>query len=335
MDAILPTARLLWLRPGPRSQSRLALIEYSLRKRIERWGLRHLDWLNRVGARFTVRDLYGAPGDTLLAAIVARQIKQHWPRLRLNFITKNPDLVQHDPHLSQINAAPGWLSLDFWYYELQTTRDTRTNLLAPTFAALGLNNGAYRGKVYLTEAERVAAREKLAGLARPLIAFNTLSAQPVKNWPVAQWLKLIPELARRGTLVHLGDGREPALPQTKNFTGSLSKRESMALLAECDLFVGPVTFLMHAANGLDVPAVVIFGGSHTPANSGYAENINLYAELPCSGCWLSGHPGSECPNNLACMAAISPAAVLAAVDDMRANQSDHLEKKFATVTIQP
>jgi hypothetical protein len=314
----LPTARPIWLRPGPRGQSRPALLAYSLRKRMERWGLRHLSWLNRARARFSVRDLYGAPGDTLLAAIVARQLKERWPGLRLNFITKNPDLVQYDPNFSQINAAPGCFGLDFWYYDLQTRRDIQTNLLAPTFVALGLDEGEYRGCVYLTRAERAVAREKLAGLARPLIAVNTLSAQPVKNWPLAQWQALAPELARRGSLVHLGDGREPALPGTKSFTGKSSKRESMALLAECDLFVGPVTFLMHAANGLDVPAVVIFGGSHTPENSGYAANLNLYAELPCSGCWLTGHPGSECPHDLACMAAITPGTVLTAVDEMLA-----------------
>jgi len=324
-----PTARPIWLRPGPRGTSRVALGAYSLRKRMERWGLRNLGLLNRLGARFSVRDLYGAPGDTLLAAVVARQIKERWPGLRLNFVTKNPDLVLHDPNLSQINAAPGWFGLDFWYYDLQTRRDTRTNLLAPTFVQLGLAEGVYRGRVYLTAAERAAAREQLAGLARPLIAVNTLSAQPVKNWPLAQWLALTPELQKRGSLVHLGDKREPALSGAKSFTGRATKRESMALLAECDLFVGPVTFLMHAANGLDVPGVVIFGGSHTPANAGYAANVNLYAALPCSGCWLTGHPGSECPHELACMAAITPAAVLAAVDGLLAQPREALFEKSA------
>ncbi len=334
MKPNLPTARPIWLRPGPRDQSRLALAAYSLRMRIERWGRRHLDWLNRLGARLTVRDLYGTPGDTLLAAIVARQLKERWPGLRLNFITRNPDLVQHDPNFAQINAAPGLFSVDFWYHDLQSRRDPHTNILAPTFAALGLATGEYRGRVYLTEAERAIAREKLAGLVRPLIAVNTLSAQPVKNWPLAQWRALAPELARRGSLVHLGDAREPALPGTRSFAGQTSKRESLALLAECDLFIGPDTFLMHGANGLNVPAVIILGGSRTPANLGYSENINLYAELPCSSCWLTGHPGSECSHELACMASITPGAVLAAVDELLMRPRGGV-KKSATVNLQP
>lgn len=314
--ALPPPARAIWLRPGPSNNSRLGLISYSLRKRAERWGLQNLAWLNRLHARFTLRDLYGSPGDTLLAAIVVRQLKERWPGLRVNFITKNPDVVQHDPNIAQINATPGPFGIDFWYYDLQTRRDKHLNLLAPTFSALGLSNAIYRAQVYLTDAERAAAREKLAGLPRPLIAVNTLSAQPVKNWPLEKWRQIIPVLAKRGSLVHVGDSREPALPQVKNLTGTLTKRESMAILGECDLFLGPVTFLMHAANGLNVPSVIIFGGSHTPANSGYAENINIYTELPCSGCWLSGHPGSECPHDLACMTAITPAAVIAAVDEI-------------------
>jgi len=316
METKLNTARTIWLLPGPGGNSRGALLAYSLRKRIERWGLRHLSWLSFFGARFTIRDLYGAPGDTILAAAAARQLKERWPRLQINFITKNPDLVQYDPNFAQVNSPPTPFSLDFWYYDLQTRKDTTTNLLAPTFAALGLENGVYRAKVYLTDDERQAARDKLAGLPRPLIALSTLSAQPVKNWPEDRWRQLIPELAKRGTLIHLGDKREPAFPQVKNLAGQLTKRESMAILGECSLFVGPVTFLMHAANGLDVRAVVIFGGSHTPANAGYAENINLYTQLACSGCWLTGHPGSECPHDLACMTAISPANVLTAVDEI-------------------
>jgi len=332
-----PPARAVWLRPGPRNSSRTALISYSLRKRAERWGLQNLGWLNRLHARFTLRDLYGAPGDTVLAATIARQLKERWPGLQINFLTKNPDLVQYDPHLAQINAAPGIFGVDFWYYDLQERRDTRTNILTPTFSALGLDHAEYRARVYITEGERAAAREKLAGLSRPLIALNTLSAQPVKNWPQSNWRQLIPSLAQRGSLIHLGDAREPVLPHVNNFTGSLSKRESMAVLSECELIIGPDSFLMHAANGLDVPAVVIFGGSRTPANLGYAENINIYTELSCSGCWLTGNPGSECPNELACMTAITPAAVLAAVDELlgRPKLKNHEQAASRAANSQP
>ncbi len=306
------------MRPGPLSQGWTGRVAYALRTRAARWSQSRLARLASIGARLTVRDLFSTPGDTLLTATLVRHIKQRHPGLRLNVVTKNPDLLRHDPHIAEINARPGLFVFDFWYLDIQQRRDRVTNILAPAVDALHIGPLDYRARVYLTNAERQAARERLAHLPRPLIAFNTLSAQPVKNWPLAQWQELLPQLAARGSLVHLGDQREPLLPGACRFAGELTLRESMAVLAECALHLGPDSFLMHAANGLDVPSVIIFGGSRTPANLGYAANRNLFAELPCSGCWLTGHPGSECPHDLACMAAIPPAVVLQAAEELLA-----------------
>lgn len=319
MDSAPPLSA--WLRLGPARAGWLGHLDYSLRSRLSRWTQAHLSCLNRLGARVTVRDLFSTPGDTLLTAILCRQLKQRHPRLRLNVITKNPDLLRHDPHLTGLNQPPGLFIIDFWYLDIQQRRDRQTNILAPIFATLGLGPLDYRARVYLTAAEREAAQARLAHLPRPRIAFNTLSAQPVKNWPLPQWNALLPELARRGSLVHLGDQREPEFPGVQRFAGSLTMRESMAVLGECDLHLGPDSFLMHAANGLDVPSVIIFGGSRTPANLGYAVNRNLFTELPCSGCWLTGHAGSECPHDLACMTAITPDAVLRAADELLLSSS--------------
>ena len=318
------------LRPGPAGDGLPARLAYSARTRATRWASTHLACLNRLGSRFTVRDLFSTPGDTLLTATLCRHLKQRYPRLRLNLVTKNPDLLRHDPHLSEINGPLGLFVFDFWYLDIQQRRDRATNILAPAIAALGLGPLDYRARVYLTDAERADARARLAALPRPLIAFNTLSAQPVKNWPLPQWSALLSELAKRGTLLQLGDHREPSLPDVLRFAGTLSLRESMAVLAECALHLGPDSFLMHAANGLNVPSVIIFGGSRTPANLGYAANRNLFAELPCSGCWLTGHPGSECPHDLACMAVISPAAVLQAADGLLLAHSPKTADRAAT-----
>jgi hypothetical protein len=321
-----------WLKPGPSGPDLIPRLTYSLHQRVIRWAQPHLSWLNRIGARVTVRDLFGTPGDTLLTAMACRQLKERWPRLRLNCLTKNPDLLECDPHLDELNGAPGLFCFDFYYLETQQRRDRVTNVLAPFLASFGVSPPDYRARVYLRDEERAAAHTRLDRLPRPLIAVSTLSAQPVKNWPLDRWRQLAPALAQRGTLLHLGDAREPALPQAQSLAGTLSKRESLAVLAECAAFIGPESFLVHAANGLDVPSVVIFGGSRTPANLGYAANINLFTELPCSGCWLTGLPGSECPHDLACMTAIAPPTVLAAVDELLARKKSSEMKTSATST---
>jgi len=304
-----------WLRPGPVGGGLTNRLIYSGRIRASRWARAHLSWLSRIRARLTVRDLFGTPGDTLLTGTVCRHVKQRWPGLRINCATANPDLLLCDPNVSELNGQPGLFVLDFWYLELIERRDNTRHVLAPTLSSIGVDTTDYGARVYLTEAERGRAREFLEPMPRPRIAFNQRSAQPAKNWPRRHWDALLPGLRARGSLVQLGDQSEPVHEDVTRYAGRLTRRESMAILAECDIFVGPESFLMHAASGLNVPAVVIFGGRTSPVVSGYAINRNLYTDLPCSGCWLSGHPGSECPHDLACLEAISVTDVLNAVDD--------------------
>ena len=303
-------APLHWLQPGPSRADTLGRVAYSARSRVSSWGLAHLGWLARFEARVTVRDLFPGAGDTLITGIICRHVKERWPGLRLNCITRNPDLLLHDPHLAELNGPPGRFVLDAWYLDLVERRDNVTNVVAPTLAAIGVHDVDYRARVYLTEDERRWAADRLRDVSRPRIAVSLLSAVPAKNWPLQHWRVALAALGERGSIVHLGDSREPDLPNASRWAGACSRRESMALLSQCDVFIGPVSFLMHAANGLDVPSVITYGGQHSPAVSGYAGNRNLYVDMPCSGCWLTGDPGDECPHALACQDAIAPADVV-------------------------
>jgi ADP-heptose:LPS heptosyltransferase len=77
---------------------------------------------------------------------------------------------------------------------------------------------------------------------------------------------------------------------------------------------------MHVANGLDVPAVIVYGGRETPSNSGYRENINLYAKTACSPCWLHDSHGDVCPYDMECMKRITAAEVVAASREILAGR---------------
>ena len=68
-------------------------------------------------------------------------------------------------------------------------------------------------------------------------------------------------------------------------------RESAALLSKADFFVGPDSLLMHVANGLNIPSVIIFGGSRPVNCFGYPQNINLTSNPDCSPCWI--HEGYD------------------------------------------
>lgn len=284
-----------------------------------RWHLnarltRHPRWLDALGARLTVVDAFGAPGDTLLTATVCRQLHERFPRLRLNCVTPNPELLAHDPNLAGLNEPESFFSVWSWYPELAARRDGRMNVLAETFGRLGIGprDFEYRACVYLTDEERAQGRALIAHATKPVLTVNARSKEDVKNWPLTAWTEAIGALREQFHVVQLGDAAEPIFEGVQRLAGSLSLRESMGVLSHACVHVGGVSFLMHAANGLGVPAVIIFGGRETPANSGYEQNINLAADVPCAACWLQTSRGETCPHQIVCMDKIPAADVVTA-----------------------
>jgi ADP-heptose:LPS heptosyltransferase len=292
-----------------------------------RWRVNHslmgrVLWLvNLFRGRFTVFDAFGAPGDTLLTAIVCRHVKQRYPRIRLNILTPNPELIRHDPHIDEINQPESYCCLWQWYLDHVEHKEGKSNVLSSTFRQIGIARYDYRSGVYLTQDERETGKRLLGETRLPVLAFNTLSKEPVKNWTLESWLALLDKLAGRFELVHLGDDREPVVPGVRRFAGFLGMRESMAVLAHARLYIGPDSFLMHAANGLNVPSVIIFGGSRTPENLGYPENVNLFVEMPCGPCWIHDYKGERCAHDFECLRRISVSDVFAALTQLARKHS--------------
>ena len=233
-------------------------------------------------------------------------------------MTANPDLLQHDPNVDSLNLPETFFSVWCWYPDLAGRRDGATNVLRETFARLGLEHSRYdyAARVYLTPAELARGRELLSTATLPVITFHTRSNEAVKDWPLARWEAAVNQLRKTYHLVHLGDAREPMIDGVQRFAGRLSLRESMSVLAHARVHIGADSFLMHAANGLGVPSAIVFGGSRTPANLGYAANINLFTPMPCGPCWIHSINGERCAYGLECMDRIAITDVTAAVDNL-------------------
>ena len=159
----------------------------------------------------------------------------------------------------------------------------------------------YKAVVYLTEPERAEGLKRLGKIAKPLVSVNTRSKEPVKNWPVDRWRRLVAMLRTHCEVVQLGDATELELEGVQSFAGRLSLRQSMAVLAHVKAHVGPDSFLMHAANGLGVPSVILFGGSRTAANAGYAGNVNFDVPMVCGPCYIHKSRGEICGHGVECM----------------------------------
>lgn len=280
------------------------------------WMLRRLSLLNAVGGRLSVVCQFTTPGDTLLAGTVGHILKERWPRLKLNVVVHQPELLQADPTFAEVNGPLGPWRLTFHYLSILAEKRADVNVLQPVMDRVGIGRYDYRTRVYLTDMERDAARASLASLRRPIVSINVISREPTKTWSIDGWRELVARLGETYDVVQLGDASEPVFPGVTSFAGRLTLRESMAVLAHARVHIGPVSFLMHAANGLDVPSVIIYGGRETPANSGYPENKNLFVPMPCGPCWLHEQKGERCPHAMACMTQITIDQVSAAVTEV-------------------
>jgi ADP-heptose:LPS heptosyltransferase len=278
----------------------------------------NLELLNFLGGELSVISMFRSPGDTLLAGTVCRLIKARYPRIRINCQVEFPELLRFDPAIATLNGPTGRWYLYFEYLGLIEQKNASTNVLTPVLNTIGIHEYSYKCRVYLTGEEREKARFVVGKLDRPLITINVMSRETVKNWKLDYWKVLLNELCKDFAVVQLGDKTEPFFPEVTSFAGKLSLRESMAVLALSQAHIGPDSFLMHAANGVDVPAVIIFGGSRTAGNLGYSENENLYEKTECSPCWIHRSKGEVCGHEMKCMTQITPDRVLAAFHRLRA-----------------
>lgn len=98
-------------------------------------------------------------------------------------------------------------------------------------------------------------------------------------------------------------------------TGKLSLRETLAVVAECGLFVSNDSGLMHVAAALRVPMVGIFGPTIPSKNAPYGDEdkcVAMSKNLPCSPCYRM-YERFNC-DTLECLKSISAGEVLNLID---------------------
>ncbi len=180
----------------------------------------------------------------------------------------------------------------------------------------------------ITSGHDTAMAAELAGLARPVVAVNTLSGREIKNWPLDRFVTVCRWIAEDlgGTVVLLGgpgDRRNAEAilrragaaraDRVRSFVGRLRLDQSFAMLRHVDLYLGNDSGLTHAAAMSGVPTVAIFSGIDPVATwmPLGPEVTVVRAQLDCSPCHLTHI--SDCPNRHACIQAIGVEPVLAAV----------------------
>jgi ADP-heptose:LPS heptosyltransferase len=135
-----------------------------------------------------------------------------------------------------------------------------------------------------------------------------------KDWGEEKFVELIRELAAHRLVVFLlGDASDKArceemcrrkcpvdsaVPTIVSLAGKLTVRESIAVIAECDVCVGNDTFGLHAAIVVNTPSVVIMGGGDFGRWNPWGDPLRhrmVNVPMDCYGCgWKCIYPEHRC-----------------------------------------
>jgi len=175
-------------------------------------------------------------------------------------------------------------------------------------------------------AEAMLKRQGIDTREHKIITIGLNSSTPNRDWPFEYSKEISQRFLDCGyKVVWLSDKKDysrvdedehTTLEGVANFAGKTNIRQSMALLALSDLYIGPNSALMVIATALNVPTVGLFGAFSPKNRTKFYEKftacVGHYHCSPCEQHWTEcreGHPA-------ACMKSLSPTEVYAAGVDL-------------------
>lgn len=266
----------------------------------------------------------GGLGDHLLCSAIFRALRER-NEANLWMMTDFPELFWHNPDVDHVVPRHDYYfklaSQARYCHKLTYTTHIKAeqrdmplshHFIANMAALLGLNGEiTLRPYLNLTKSEEVFGK-----IATNQIAVHSSIASaryPIltKEWYPKRMQDVVNRLYPHYTCVQIGVANDPRLENTIDMRGKLSFRQTASVLANSQLFIGQVGFLMHLARAIDCRSVIVFGGREDPAKSGYSANTNIRTQLDCSPCWL----WDGCPIHRECMQRITSDMVVEAVYD--------------------
>ncbi|MDP9186773.1 MAG: glycosyltransferase family 9 protein [Verrucomicrobiota bacterium] len=141
--------------------------------------------------------------------------------------------------------------------------------LAQPINELGVSISDFAPKLYPSSEDRHRAREFLAGLAAPIVAFHPGSGSEKKNWPLQNWIELGNDFLRNSAgslLIVSGEADEHQTQQLESvwqnprvrFAKHLPLPDLAAVLEET-IFVGHDSGISHLAAAAGATCILLFG----------------------------------------------------------------------------
>lgn len=191
-----------------------------------------------------------------------------------------------------------------------------------------------RPRLYPTPADEAAAAQAARNADGPYLCVAPTSVWFTKQFPRAQWVKLLRALPPRYTVFLLGGPpdtaecqallEEAGRPNVINLSGQLSLLASAALMRGAVLSFVNDSAPMHLASAVDAPTCAVFC-STVPAFgfgplSSFARVVELPEPLACRPCGLHGYP--KCPlGHFHCAHGIQTGQLLAVLAEAEQEQA--------------
>jgi ADP-heptose:LPS heptosyltransferase len=266
-------------------------------------------------AKIVFIDRMGALGDVLMCTPALRELKRINPGCKVVFLTKYPELVQGLPCVDEVLSEIPCDAAPVMPMQYEHANPPGRHIACILGDLLGVRVTKVRPDCAIDWTLAESYRKEWRSLTpRPTVCVNRTAGPwtPNKDWPVAYWDELIEAMTKRYTVVELGAQSHPGRQSRDSYIdlrGRTTLRQLIAVIAACDLHVGPISGPVHIAAAANRPSVVIYGGYEHPKCSRYPGNINLYTPLSCSPCWRR----TPCPYEKKCLVEISPRTVWNAV----------------------
>ena len=275
-------------------------------------------------ARICIIRSVGGIGDVLMTTPVMRQLKREFPLLKITYavdqhrvnnnvygeLVKNAGFIDEviDARYVKRNEYDAVVDLSavcIRYERRGLPAINRIDLFARACGVVNLRNKIPFYKVELLE--QAIAKQRLSHHkknGKRLVALHTASFDGKRTWDAKNQIDLIQLCAlRRPDIEFIVFDYNRILGDTNRFsncTGAsgTTVREMAALIAECDVFIGPDSGPMHLAGAMGIKSLIMFGSIPPEARINYypTHSAIQLAGLSCLGCWYEA-----CPIALKCM----------------------------------
>jgi len=271
----------------------------------------------------------GGIGDALMTTAQIRLIKNRFPQKKIVVETKYPELFVNNPYVyfavnKHIMKTKRHIKR---YYIIDSTH--QEHILKQVIKSTGLEV-----KEFDLQLDLFFSKEEIKW-QKENFDFSYISICPSgkqdfcanrKEWGIDNFQKVVNAFSDM-KFVQIGGKETPLLENVIDKRG-LPIRKSAGIIKQSLFFLGLEGGLMHLANAVHTPAIIIYGGFILPESSAYPENITIYNKVDCSPCYISYQRMADCPS-MKCMKGISPKLVTKKIKEMlkRINYNSAIDGK--------